>query len=67
MRIGIFVTARMGSTRLSNKHFRKIAGRPALSWLIDRISAEFGKEIGGGLALYILLQAMLSAMLNLKF
>lgn len=54
MHIGILITARMGSTRLSDKHFRDIAGRPALSWLIDRIATEFHNEITANAAsLYI--------------
>lgn len=54
MHIGILVTARMGSTRLSDKHLRDLAGRPALSWLIDRIATEFHSEITAGAAsLYI--------------
>lgn len=54
MSIGILITARMGSTRLSDKHFRDIAGRPALWWLIDRIVMEFEGELAAGNAsLYI--------------
>lgn len=54
MRIGILITARMGSTRLSDKHFRDISGRPALRWLIDRIETEFNDElVGGGASLLI--------------
>lgn len=54
MHIGILVTARMGSSRLLDKHLRDVAGRPALSWLIDRISSEFRGEITAGRAsLYI--------------
>ena len=50
MHIGILITSRMGSKRLSDKHFREMAGRPALSWLIDRITKEFDAEINGGTA-----------------
>ena len=54
MRVGILVTARMGSTRLPDKHFREIAGLPALRWLLDRIVAEFKNELSAGHApLYI--------------
>jgi len=54
MRIGILVTARMGSTRLSDKHLRELAGRPALSWLIERIATEFAADIAtGGTSLWI--------------
>jgi spore coat polysaccharide biosynthesis protein SpsF (cytidylyltransferase family) len=50
MTIGVLITARNGSTRLQNKHFRKVGDRPALSWLIDRIISEFKTEIEKGLA-----------------
>jgi glutamate-1-semialdehyde 2,1-aminomutase len=45
MRIGILITARMGSTRLPNKHLREMAGRPVLCWLLERIASEFQAEI----------------------
>lgn len=45
MKIGILVTARMGSTRLRNKHFCPIAKRPALTWLLNRICDEFFHEL----------------------
>lgn len=48
MKIGVLVTARMGSTRLADKHLRSIGGRPALSYLLDRIEAEFAPEIEAG-------------------
>jgi glutamate-1-semialdehyde 2,1-aminomutase len=50
MLIGILISARMGSSRLSDKHFCEIAGRPALRWLIDRITTEFEQEIAIGIA-----------------
>ena len=50
MRIGILVTARMGSSRLPDKHLRDMAGRPALRWLLDRIAVEFRDELAGGSA-----------------
>lgn len=50
MAIGILVTARMGSTRLRDKHLRMIDGQPALGHLLHRISSEFAAEIGGGTA-----------------
>src|SRR6185312_6420045 len=48
MRIGILVTARMGSTRLPDKHMREVGGRPALTWLLERIATEFATEIAAG-------------------
>ena len=44
--IGFFITARMGSTRLKDKHLLQICGKPALRLLIDRISksSEFLKD-----------------------
>lgn len=54
MRVGILITARMGSKRLANKHLLKLAGRPAMSWLIERIVKEFDLEImSGNTALWI--------------
>lgn len=50
MRIGILITARMGSTRLRDKHLRDMAGAPALTWLLARIAREFSAEIAGGTA-----------------
>lgn len=50
MTIGILVTARMGSTRLTDKHLRDVGGRPALSYLIDRIERAFGLELASGQA-----------------
>ncbi len=50
MTIGILVTARMGSTRLRDKHLRRIGGVPALSHLLARITAEFAPEIESGTA-----------------
>lgn len=50
MKIGILVTARMGSSRLADKHLRDVGGRPALSWLMERITTEFAAEIASGAA-----------------
>lgn len=47
MRIGIFITARMGSVRLKDKHIREIGGLPALTWLLSRVEKEFSHEIIG--------------------
>lgn len=54
MRIGVFVTARMGSSRLADKHLRPIGDRAALSYLLDRIDAEFAPEIAAGTVLPVL-------------
>ncbi|MCZ2484750.1 cytidylyltransferase domain-containing protein [Aquirufa antheringensis] len=43
--IGIFITARLGSTRLNQKHLIEIGGKPMIKWLIDRYSLGFEKEI----------------------
>ena len=45
MRIGIFITARMGSTRLCDKHLRGMNDAPAIFWLMTRIMREFAGEI----------------------
>lgn len=45
MQIGILITARMGSTRLRDKHLRDMAGAPALTWLLARIAHEFSADI----------------------
>jgi spore coat polysaccharide biosynthesis protein SpsF (cytidylyltransferase family) len=46
MKIGILLTARLGSSRLKKKHLLEVSGQPILSYLIQRISAAFCKEIG---------------------
>ena len=43
--IGIFITARLGSTRLSQKHLIEIEGKPMIKWLVDRYSIGFQNEI----------------------
>ena len=48
MTIGLLVTARMGSTRLRDKHLRDIGGRPALSHLLGRVRREFSAELLSG-------------------
>lgn len=45
MKTGIFITARLGSTRLSRKHLLTAAGRPLMSYLLGRILIEFEREI----------------------
>ncbi len=43
--IGIFITARLGSTRLYQKHLIEIEGKPMIKWLVDRYSIGFQNEI----------------------
>lgn len=43
--IGIFFTARLGSTRLSNKHLIEVAGFSFLEWMIKRFQYAFKDEI----------------------
>ncbi|MEP1094960.1 MAG: hypothetical protein ABJG78_07600 [Cyclobacteriaceae bacterium] len=43
--IGVLITARLGSTRLSNKHLIKVEGRTFMEWLIERFYFEFVEEI----------------------
>lgn len=45
MRIGIIVTARLGSSRLKRKHLLPVGGKPVISYLLTRITSEFSKEI----------------------
>jgi len=45
LRTGIFITARLGSTRLEKKHLLPVNGHPLLYFLISRIVREFEKEI----------------------
>lgn len=45
MSIGIFITARLGSTRLKQKHLIKVDGVTFVEWLIKRIEAEFMDEL----------------------
>jgi spore coat polysaccharide biosynthesis protein SpsF (cytidylyltransferase family) len=50
MKIGLLVTARMGSTRLHDKHLKTLLGRPALSYLLERIENTFKTPMLEGLA-----------------
>ena len=50
MKMGLLVTARMGSTRLHDKHLKTLLGRPALSYLLERIENTFKAPILEGLA-----------------
>lgn len=45
MHIGIIITARLGSSRLKEKHLRVVDGRPILYYLLERIKKAFQKEI----------------------
>ena len=50
MKIGLLVTARMGSTRLLDKHLKPLHGRPALSYLLERIENTFETPMLEGFA-----------------
>jgi len=43
--VGIFITARLGSTRLNQKHLIEIEGKPMIKWLVDRFDFGFKNEI----------------------
>lgn len=45
MKTGVFITARLGSTRLKNKHLLPVNDKPLIVHLISRIHAEFKDEI----------------------
>lgn len=42
---GIFFTARLGSTRLAQKHLIEVSGKSFLNWLVDRFLDQFHSEI----------------------
>lgn len=48
MKIGIFVTARLGSSRLRRKHLLQVGGKPLMAYLLGRITTEFADEIAAG-------------------
>ena len=48
MKTGIFITARLGSTRLKRKHLLLVNDHPILFFLIKRIKEEFQKELIDG-------------------
>ena len=48
MKTGIFITARLGSTRLEKKHLLTVNNHPILFFLIKRIKEEFQKELIDG-------------------
>ena len=45
MKIGILITARLGSKRLSDKHLKPVLNQPIITFLINRIRHEFKHEI----------------------
>lgn len=54
MTIGLLVTARMGSTRLRDKHLRQVGDRPALTHLLARLEREFSDELRSGEAVALI-------------
>jgi spore coat polysaccharide biosynthesis protein SpsF len=45
MKTGILITARLGSTRLKQKHMLKICEKPIIYYLIERIRRKFKEKI----------------------
>lgn len=43
--IGVFITARLGSTRLSEKHLIEVNEKPFIKWLVERFSTAFQENI----------------------
>jgi hypothetical protein len=43
--IGVFITARLGSTRLIEKHLIEVNAKPYIKWLVERFSIAFKDEI----------------------
>lgn len=43
--IGVFITARLGSTRLTEKHLIKVNEKPFIKWLVERFSISFKEKI----------------------
>lgn len=41
MKIGVFITARLGSTRLQSKHLLPLKGKPIMGYLLERLSVAF--------------------------
>ncbi len=54
MKVGALVTARMGSSRLTDKHLRLIRERQCLTYLLDRIEKTFANEIARGSLVIVL-------------
>lgn len=44
MKYGIFITARLGSTRLPDKHLKSVRGKPSMQYLLERIYNTFVQE-----------------------
>lgn len=43
--IGVFITARLGSTRLNEKHLIDVNEKPFIKWLVERFSTAFKEKI----------------------
>lgn len=48
MKTGVFITARLGSTRLKKKHLLTVNNHPILFFLIKRIKEEFREQLISG-------------------
>ena len=57
MKTGLFITARLGSTRLKRKHLLPVNGQPIMLYLIKRITEGFKQEIGTGTVQVIIVTA----------
>lgn len=53
MPIGIFVTARLGSSRLKRKHLLPVVDGPMILRLVNRITSAFEREIAEGEAMVV--------------
>lgn len=53
MPIGIFITARLGSSRLKRKHLLPVVNGPMIMRLVNRITQAFEREIAEGEALVV--------------
>lgn len=42
---GVFITARLGSTRLAEKHLIEVKGKSFIAWLVERFIAQFKAEL----------------------
>lgn len=54
MKIGVLITARLGSSRLRRKHLLPVGEKPILAYLIDRINHEFADEITVGTVITVI-------------